>query len=303
MRHMVREAAPADEVAVLDIQRSAYPEYVEDTSSLQWFPARQLDAPVTGGLRFVVGAEELPSGYAALWRVKEQKYRFDLLVHPSQRGRGIGTALFDSVIGAAVELGARTLQARVRADAADSVAFARRRGFVETHRMTGYQIDLRTFDRAGKVGIPTAISVLTLSEARMNNRRWKQDLIELLIAAQLDWPDPDPDPAGSSPVPLSVFDRMLEPVTRPDAFFIAAHRLQYVGVSCLCSLGTAVHPGFRGRGIATVLHSHVLDRARRDGLARIIRPSANPAMQTVFRKLGYQPGLTEIRMVLKLRLD
>jgi GNAT superfamily N-acetyltransferase len=169
--------------------------------------------------------------------------------------------------------------------------------------MAGYQIDLRTFAGAGAVSIPTGVSVLALSEARMNNRRWKQDLLELLIAAQADWPDPDPDPARPSPVPSSVFDRLLETVTRPDAFFIAARGSEYVGVSCLHSFGTAVHPRFRGRGIATVLHAHALDSARQDGLARITRPSANRAMQAVFRKLGYQPALTELRMVLQLRRD
>ena len=301
---MIDEAFPGDAARMVQIQRAAYPEYVEDATALQWFPANQLDAPVRASTGFVAYMEGVPVGYTALWRVQERKYRFDLLVHPARRRCGIGSALFDALAKPVEGFGARTLQARVRSDATNGLTFLQCRGFVATQRMEGYELDLRSFDLVslpGVRGMTEDFSVIALSDARVKNCQWREHLLALLSAAQADWPDPDPDPSTApSPVPMATFERLLSTATRPDAFFIAADRGRYIGLSCLHSLGTAVHPEYRGRGIATFLHSRSLLKAQQDGLTRVTRPSANPAMQAVFRKLGYRPTLTEIRMVLRL---
>ena len=171
------------------------------------------------------------------------------------------------------------------------------------HKKWCYELDVRNSDRSSRPispAIPDGFSVVTLSGAQAGNTRWKEQLLSLLCAAQTDWPDPDPDPTGSSAISMSTFERLLSTISRPDAFFIAANIGRYAGFSSLYSMGTAVHPEYRGRGIATALQCQSLAKARLDGLRKITRPTANPAMQAVFRKLGFRKTLTEIRMCLRL---
>ena len=294
----VRTASDTDDSLMRQIQRAAYPDYVQEPASLLWFPAGQLDAPANCPHKLVACQSGVPAGYAAVWRVKEEKYRFDLLVHPEYRGSGIGSALFEVVLRIAMDSGARTLQGRARADDERASIFLHRRGFVETQRMTGFERELADLD---SISIPSVskFSVVTLSEAQTRNPSWRSDLLALLAAAQDGWPDPDPDPSGLSQIGMRVFERLLSNVEEPDAFFVGADQGTYIGVSSLHTLGTAVHPAYRGRGIATLLHYHALRKARLDGLVRIVRPTANRAMRAVFLKLGYRQSLTEVRMILR----
>ena len=63
-------------------------------------------------------------------------------------------------------------------------------------------------------------------------------------------------------------------------------------------LGTAVHPDYRGRGVATYLKACDLKMQIDDGVKYIESCSANPAMIRVNQKLGYKlNGLAEIRLV------
>src|SRR5262245_14268865 len=88
-------------------------------------------------------AEEMV-GYAALWTVENEKFRFDVVVSPRFSRNGIGTGLFDRVVREARALGASTLQARAVATNSDALAFLARRQFVETMRMHRFVLDLTT---------------------------------------------------------------------------------------------------------------------------------------------------------------
>lgn len=62
--------------------------------------------------------------------------------------------------------------------------------------------------------------------------------------------------------------------------------------------GTAVHPDYRGCGVATYLKAYNLARCIDDGQTYFETSSANPAMIRVNEKLGYRlNGLTEVRLL------
>ena len=65
-------------------------------------------------------------------------------------------------------------------------------------------------------------------------------------------------------------------------------------------LGTAVHPAYRGWGIATAMEARVIERARTEGQERLFGASANPAMRAVYAKLGYERVFGEVRLIRKL---
>ena len=55
-------------------------------------------------------------------------------------------------------------------------------------------------------------------------------------------------------------------------------------------LGTAVHPHYRGRGVATALKAENLTRCIAAGQHAFETSSANPAMLRVNERLGYRSG-------------
>jgi predicted GNAT family acetyltransferase len=60
---------------------------------------------------------------------------------------------------------------------------------------------------------------------------------------------------------------------------------------------TAVHPDYRGRGIATFLKAVNIKMLIENGASRFESSSANPAMLKINEKLGYKlNGLAEIRL-------
>lgn len=62
-------------------------------------------------------------------------------------------------------------------------------------------------------------------------------------------------------------------------------------------LGTAVHPAYRGRGIATYLKAVNIKKLIDGGTRYFETSSANPVMLRANEKLGYKSnGLTEIRL-------
>lgn len=68
-------------------------------------------------------------------------------------------------------------------------------------------------------------------------------------------------------------------------------------------LGTATHPKYRGRGIATYLKALNLKKLIESGTNYFEASSANPAMLQVNEKLGYKlNGLTEIRLAKNLEI-
>lgn len=139
--------------------------------------------------------------------------------------------------------------------------------------------------------------VTNLTAGRKSNPNHLAQLYELRLAARDGWPDPDPDPAGPAPLPLEWFRRQLDEVDHPDAFFIVSHAGRYVAFTSFFGIGTAVHPEYRGRGIATLLKAGSIADAQRRGFRGQTTNTANPAMRRVFEKLGYRRTWSEVRLL------
>jgi GNAT superfamily N-acetyltransferase len=204
--------------------------------------------------------------------------------------------------------GATALQARVRDDKPGALAFIRRRGFNESHRMGAYRLD---FGQAGVYDFQTAfarlrdsgIEVTNLAAVREEDPHYLERFHELYSAAREGWPDPDPDPNGPIPVPFERVKHWLGEVTLPEAFFIARHAQRYVAFTSVFDIGTGVHPEHRCRGIATLLKAGSIADAQRRGFWGQTTSTASPAMQTVLERLGYSRIWSEIRLIRAIALD
>jgi ribosomal protein S18 acetylase RimI-like enzyme len=305
-RFALRPATPDDDEDLVALRDAVYPEYAGDPPELRL--ATQLDAPRDAPYRHVAieAAVNRVVGYAAAWpwKARERKYRMDLIVHPSCRRRGLGTMLLDRLLADLRAAGATTLQARARADQVDALVFLRRRGFADVQRMDALALDVTTVEAARQLtlaerGLATGAHITSLSQASASDPDCLPKLHALQNAVAPDWPDPDPTPY--EPIPFDDFARCLRAVVRdPDGFFLAVRGDRFVGYTDISGFGTAVHPDFRGRGIATSLKCCLIAYAKMRRIPRLFACTASPAMRAINEKLGYLLVRSEIRLLKRL---
>jgi GNAT superfamily N-acetyltransferase len=246
-----------------------------------------------------------PVAYAALWRVRGDRFRMDLLVAPEWRRRGIGEEMLRRVLAAAEGEGAATLQARAYESAEDAIGFLHRRGFAATMRMVGLALDLRTIDpdrlaAYERAAIGQGFAITTLADEQRRDPASLHRLNELYDAAREGWPDPDPRPDPPEPIGYDAFLRLLDEFpTDAESFFIARVGDRYVGFTG--SLGTAVHPAFRGRGLATALKARLALHACEIGRTLLETSTGHPAMLRANETIGFRRTYTEVRLVRRIQ--
>lgn len=304
MPYFLRSWTDGDTNCDREISQSVYPEYQQDPRHPAWFPAQQLGAPREWSSRYIAVETQSSNrvAYATLWELRPRRYRFDLAVRPEWQGHGIGTQLFSRVMTDAETLGATGLQARVRDDKHEALKFIRRRDFRETHRMGAYRLDFaqvegselqQAFTRLHDRGF----EVTNLAAVREQDPHYLEQFFDLYSAAREDWPDPDPDPTGTTHITINDVKRWLDDTQLPDALFIAKHARHYIAFTSFFGIGTAVHPEYRRRGIASLLKAGSIADAHRRGFQGQTAGTASPAMQKVFERLGYVRMWSEVRLI------
>lgn len=308
MPYFLRSWTDRDAGSDREISQAIYPEYREERGHPAWFPAQQLGAPQEYSSRYVA-AETLhdqPVAYATLWELRTNRYRFDLAVRPEWQRQGIATQLLSQVMKDAQAVGATGMQARVRDDKPEALAFVRQRGFHESHRMGAYRLDfakMNGYDFEGAFARLRAngFEVTNLAAIRRKDSDYLERFHELYSAARDGWPDPDPDPMGPLPVPFARVKRWLDEQRLPEAMFIVKDGPRWIAFSSFFDIGTAVHPEYRRKGIATLLKAGSIADAQRRGLRGQTTSTASPAMQAVLRKLGYRRLWSEIRLIREMQ--
>ena len=215
-------------------------------------------------------------------------------VLPRLRRQGIGSALLDAIREHARAGGSTEIWGRARADDAETLAFAERRGFREVGRESDVVLDLT---KAAPVAIepPPGIELVSFAE--------RSDLIPAVFAVDSEV---TPDiPAHGTNEPMSFEHWARENIEGPGAFpeacFVALEGDEVVGYTALRRYGaesveaenrlTAVRRPWRRRGIATALKRAQIEAARAAGIERIstTNDELNVGMRGVNERLGYEP--------------
>ncbi|WP_328524514.1 GNAT family N-acetyltransferase [Kribbella sp. NBC_00359] len=282
----IRTAAPEDAAGIARLWAVTMPQLV--------MTARGVEAGLRRAKsRVVLVAVDGPEvvGYANIYRPDpaEQAPRVRITVHvaPASRRLGIGSALLDQVTARAAEAGAARLLVVV-GDDDESKGFATRRGFTIGRRMSHSKAELSAAREP--VAAPSGLRVADYEQV---------DPQQLYLAEAAVRDD---DPSGLSGGPA--YDEWLEsawnhPDLRRDlsiAVLDGDTVLSFVTTtadperSMIWSNLTGTIPSARGRGLAKVVKSHALARARDAGfrIASTGNDAGNAPMLAVNEWLGYR---------------
>ena len=267
-----------------------------------WQPCTQVESLENDCFKFVY-REDAIRGYGASYRLDDTHFRLNLIVDPHHVNQGFGTRLLNKIEAATKKVNGKYLQARVLENMESSLRFARARGFTEIHRMRGMSLSKTNFSYEGWKELGRRLSekgfvATTLKEELEANNNPIKKLARLHRDSQRGWPSPDPSWKVNSPIE-SLEWRFAE-ITFPDRFTIISLKEEYVGYTSAKNktTATAVHPNYRGIGLATYMKALDLKRCIADGDEYFESATANPAMQKVNEKLGYEfNGLCEVRFV------
>ncbi|MGH2498957.1 MAG: GNAT family N-acetyltransferase [Candidatus Limnocylindria bacterium] len=286
VRTQIRAFAPGDYAAYVDVTNRSYPEYGWTVEEVEHSDETWLKTPQFFRLRLVAEDEGRVVGAADAHHSRGSfnptTYWLDVTVDPDRRGRGHGSALYETALAALRERGARTVRASAKESMTDGVRFLERRGFSEAKRDWESRLYLKNFDFERFAAAPervraAGIRIATLADLVAEDARAVEKAFELFEDTRKDVPSLDP--ATAMDIALFRAQDVEGPNALPDAFFIAIDGDRWVGLSNMFrSLEdpsfiwqglTAVRRDARGRGIAMALKLETVQYARKLGVEHI----------------------------------
>lgn len=239
------------------------------------------------------------------------RIRIRVLVAPALRRHSIGGALYDKLLGRALEAGATELVTEAADDDAAAKRFLASRGFAEYHRRIESRLALADVDPARIArGIETLTDAFFPDGVRIAT--YRQLLLAVPGAARrlydLDaqlWADVPFGLTGAVPT----FEEyqaleLADPDFLPQATFVALDGDRWIGLGALMTgpgfllnSMTGVAREWRGRGLARWLKLHTIRWALERGTPelRTFNDAINDAILGLNRSLGFQVESVEVR--------
>jgi mycothiol synthase len=265
-----------------------------------WNPSHWCLRLVAEQDRAVVGWGEISHMW---WAYHPRKFMLRLNVDPAHQHHGIGKQLYTHLDEALRTQDPLLVRAETRDGRSVSLSFLEHRGFREVRRRWESRLELDRFqpdecesviERLTQGGIRLATFA---EESVRNGDQFLRDLFDLEMVANRDEPGFDLD--ASTAFDQFVSSELQSPEVLHDGSFVALHEQRLVGDSRLkrdpsrervLHVGyTAVHPAYRGRGIAVALKVRAIGYARARGFAEIRtqNDSTNDAMLHINERLGF----------------
>jgi mycothiol synthase len=290
---------------VIDINNANYPDDLDHPDLLKHRDnARDQNYMLD---RVVAEVDGRPVGSASfgesMWTPVPGKFWIYVQVHPDHQRQGIGTAVYDHIVGALAEKKPAIFDSWTREDKTDAVRFLTKRGYEQVMRGENSRLTLEELDPAGFADVvdrveKSGVRIVPLTELRLEDPEWQKKLWELEWVLSQDVPDVD-EPKKRT---FEVFCRQTfaTPTFFPEGIFVAIDGGEYVGISMLernLADPTKLHTDLTGvvrshrrRGVATALKVHALTKAKTTGVTFVETDNEehNP-MFTLNLKLGFKP--------------
>jgi len=307
----IRAFAPTTQsyAALAAIGASTPPQYALDYECRDAGDWRALDAAFEQAgrplVRYVaeVAGEVVAYAYhfEIAWAPPPGRYWCVIRVLPAYQRRGIGRRLYARLLEDLTGRGAVAMQLELDDTLAPLAPALQRRGFRQLLHSWAFTLDPRACDLApfaparDRLG---GLEITTLAAQLARGADWLASLHALYLRVASDVPIPiHPHPA---PPPEWLAQQALGlPESLPEAFMIVRDGARYVGMSYLHADAdspgrllqriTAVHPSYRGRGIALALKLKTIEYGQRHGCheIRTAVESNNPSMLAINHKLGF----------------
>jgi ribosomal protein S18 acetylase RimI-like enzyme len=235
------------------------------------------------------------------YRYHPRKFWLDAYVDPAFQRRGIGAALYDTVMAALRPYKPLAVRNAVREDFTRAIAFLERRGWAVASRTWASELDVAAFDPAPYAAVAEAarvggIEIKPLPELA-DDPDHERKLYELVWAIRQDLPDLDE--ATKEPFDVWRKQYLYHPEIPPEGYFVALHAGRYVGllyhrdephepgVLRIGQLGVARE--YRGRHIATALKLRGNAYARAHGFRTLAttNDSRNAPVLAINERMGF----------------
>ena len=319
----IRAFAPSDAeyAALAAIGASTPPQFALDYEFRDAADWREFDESFAQAgralTRYMAACDGVPAGYAYAfevdWAPPPSRFWCVLRVCPEQRGCGVGARLYDRLL--ADLAGRRAAGLLIELDNSEAALrpALERRGFRAQLQSWAFVLDPRACDPSrfaayAKLG---GLTIATLADEIARGADWLPPLHQLYALVAGDVPIPI-DPHASPPPEWLEHQAIGLPESLPEAFFVVRDGERYAGMSFLHANGsgrlfqriTAIHPAYRGRGVAMALKLATIEYARAHGCheIRTAVESNNPSMLAINRKFGFEQreGLTLFERALEL---
>ena len=281
----------ADHELVLELNNTIRPDLAMTIENLRSYMA---SSPQQHFLAWEDG-RAIGTGYAALRAGRPEPF-IHVLVHPKERRRGIGGALFAAVTAWVAGRGRTHVESFVDDSEPEALAFLERRGFVPVGREIKVALDL-TDHVPLRVDAPEGIEIVTWAE--------RPDLARGLYEVACE---ANPDIPGEEDDVIEPYDEWLAHHMQgsgdlPQATFVAVAGDEVVGYSKFSLTDaqpktafhdlTGVKRAWRGRGIAGALKRAQIAWAKQAGYERLLtnNEERNAPIRKLNERLGYKPFL------------
>jgi GNAT superfamily N-acetyltransferase len=312
---VIRPMDRADLEPYLSLRNRVYPTRTRTVEEVLEGDRRRAGKVASGRWAVLVDDRLIAGAAYVQWSVAERRdwFQMNIIVDEAFRRRGIGTSLFARLFEDARRHGPRVLRADAYENLPAGLPFAQSLGFADVFREAPTHLDLDAFDPAPFKSTVArlkqeGVESISYAEYRGRDPGFAEPLFSAYREAWADVPKEEEIDLNREDW-MDIF--LHGSAVDFDTSTVALKGNRIVG---FCEIGTApggrpVYAGLagvardsRGRGVSTTTHVRSIDAVRRKGHPQIQTSSAieNIAMQTVYRKLGFQREPVWIQMEKRL---
>jgi GNAT superfamily N-acetyltransferase len=294
----------ADYEATAEIWTANWPEYPKTAEMYRYSAGERSEKSVFSRLIAEDGGGIVGTGYfrEESDNVATGKFLLYAQVRPERQEEGVGSALFDALVGGVDEHRPQILSSFTREDHEVARAFLEKRGFRVSMKEQDSELDLTTWDASRFAGVAekvrkSGIEILPASELAERDPDWQRKAWELHGEIIPDVPDDD----TLVNEPFEVFRKSFDhPDFIPEGYFLALDGDRWIGMSSvwnrrnkpgeLYTRLTGVVRDYRRRGVATALKVRAHEFARSSGAETIVTDNEeNNPMYGLNVMLGFRP--------------
>lgn len=229
---------------------------------------------------------------------------FDISIHVDMNwiNQGVGSMLFEEVIGFAKKNGGTMVQCGIRETELESIAWLEKRGFTKVFHTFESQLDLSMFNIDQYKSVfknveLNGVEFKSFAEYPQDDK-WLQRFFDFWWELAMDAPGME----GKTRPDFEVLKNQFQGIDR-EGFILAVEEDSWIAMSMIINESnkifynslTGVQRAYRGKGIALAVKLKAIDYAKQKGskLVRTHNGSNNIPMLSINQKLGYkkQPGI------------